>query len=69
MPVSPHEFMGWVVLTLVFILAGNFAALGGAMLMKLEKESLATVKVAMKLMALGTLVALLFALVGLAICR
>jgi hypothetical protein len=61
--------MGWVVLTLVFILAGNFAALGGAMLMKLEKESLATVKVAMKLMALGTLVALLFALVGLAICR
>lgn len=61
--------MCWVVLTLVFIVAGNFGAIALAMLLKLEKEAKTVARAVLVMALIGNLIALLFALAGLAIAR
>lgn len=65
---SVHEFVSYVVLTLVFALAGTFGAVAGAELLKLAPEKKSVVKITLRLMLLGNVIALLFALVSLAFC-
>jgi hypothetical protein len=61
--------MEWVVLTLVFIVAGNFGAIALSRLLKLEKDAKTVARAVLVMALIGNLIALLFALTGLAIAR
>lgn len=63
-----HEFVSYVVLTLVFVVAGNFGALACSELLKLPTEVRRPVKIVLRLMVVSSLVALIFALISLAFC-
>lgn len=63
-----HEFVSYVVLTLVFVVAGNFGALACSELLKLPPEVRRPVKIVLRLMVVSSLVALIFALISLAFC-
>jgi len=60
---SPHEAMGWVVLTLIFVLAGNELAALLAELLKLEPPHKMLLKTTFLLITMGNLVAIILALI------
>jgi hypothetical protein len=63
-----HEFVSYVVLTLVFALAGTFGAVFCSELLKVPPDIKRPVKITLRLVVVGNLIALLFALVSLAFC-
>lgn len=63
-----HEFVSYVVLTLVFLVAGSFGAMFCSELLKVPPDVKRPVKITLRLVLIGNLVALIFALVSLAFC-